>query len=265
MSAESSGGLLRRIVRRNQQWSRQFDEKVLPERWRVDGLRHYHEELIPSMVEKADVIADIGGGKIPFVGTVVPKRQGQYVVGIDIDQAELDRAPAGLYDETIVADIGSETFTAPRKKADLVICQVVLEHVENNRKAIENIVQTVKPGGTITLFVPSRNALFARINLLLPEKLKRKLLFGIFPEMMHGQGFPAYYHLCTARDMMRLLEDQECRIERTDSYYQGNYFSFFVPVHVLWRLYQTIGYLVIGERAADYYYVQAVRRDEVKS
>lgn len=253
-------GWLRGFMQWNRRISKRFDEYFIPSHWRVDGLRDYHEAVVPPLLKHARIVHDVGGGKLPYLGSVVPKMKDQTLIGFDIDEQELLRAPKGVYDSWVVGDIGSSALPKPRRKADLVICQVVLEHVQDNMASIKNIVENTRKGGTVTLFVPSRNAAFARLNALLPQRLKERILFGVFPEARHAQGFPAYYHLCTASQMSKILEDNGCEIVDQRDYYQGYYFSFFTPLHVIWRLCQAIAYLFTKNRSADFYCLVAVKR-----
>ena len=78
---------------------------------------------------------------------------GLTVVGIDIDQAELDRAPQGIYDRTICADVSQLRGNAD---ADLLICLAVLEHVRDVSAAFTSIASCLKPGGKALIFDPSR-------------------------------------------------------------------------------------------------------------
>ena len=250
----------RRFINWNKRMSEAFDRWTIPAKWRIDGLQDYRERIVPPLLQHAKVVHDVGGGKLPFVGSVTAKSEGQVVIGFDIDEDELKRAPKGIYDSWVVGDIGGKKLEKPTRKADLVICQVVLEHVKDNEQSIKNIVEHTKRGGTISLFVPSRNAAFARINALLPQRLKERVLFGIFPETRHAQGFPAYYHLCTAAKMRQLLEKNSCEIVEQRHYYQGHYFSFFLPLHAMWRIYQLVAYSITKDAAADFYCLVAVKK-----
>src|SRR5262249_9719381 len=72
-------------------------------------------------------------------------------------------------------------------EADLVICQAVLEHVADTGSAMSCIASMLKPGGVALLFIPSRNAAFARLNLALPSGFKRALLHGLYPSTRFGR------------------------------------------------------------------------------
>lgn len=167
---------------------------------------------------------------------------------MDIDQDELDRAPAGVYDRTICADIGR---FAGAGDADLVICQALLEHVRNVDGAFAAMASILKPGGRALIFVPSRNALYARLNLLLPQAFKKRLLHAVYPKTRQGQGFPSFYDQCTPRDFRRLARKHGLSVEQESFHYISSYFSFFVPLYVLWRLW-ILGYRALaGEQAAE--------------
>jgi 2-polyprenyl-6-hydroxyphenyl methylase/3-demethylubiquinone-9 3-methyltransferase len=135
--------------------------------------------------------------------------------------------------------------------ADLVICQAVLEHVPNTQAALSAIASMLKPSGTATVFVPSRNAIFARLNMLLPQRLKLKLLGAIFPHMRRYQGFPAFYDRCTPRDFERLAENCGLKVVETRCYYSSAYFTFFFPLYAMWRLWTLVAARLWGPQAAE--------------
>ena len=239
----------------NRRASRTFDKYFVPNSWKIDGLQDYVHEVVPPLIQNDSRICDVGGGKRPFVGLEVPKQKGHHIIGIDIDKTELDAAPQGVYDKVIVSDIGATILppevTKKAVKADLIICEAVLEHVADNAQAVRNIAGLADDGGKIALFIPSRNALFAIVNRYLPEKLKRAILFTIFPETAHAQGFPAFYDHCTPREMRRLFEANGVRVDTLKCYYFSTYFSFFLPAHMFWRLFQLISYVFLRENAAE--------------
>jgi 2-polyprenyl-3-methyl-5-hydroxy-6-metoxy-1,4-benzoquinol methylase len=254
--------MLRAFINWNRKLSKKFDAVFVPRSWLVDGLKDYVHNVVPPLVQPTSNICDVGGGKRPFVGLEIPKQKGQYILGIDIDETELKLAPDGIYDQIVVSDISAKRLPVKANIATLVICEAVLEHVQNNTQAIRNMAKLTKKGGEIVLFIPSRNALFAVINRHLPQKIKRKLLFSIFPESEHAQGFPAYYNYCTPKAMRKLLEQNGIEITQLRSYYFSTYFSFFLPAHILWRLYQFISFLVIRENAAESFSIVGVNNSK---
>ena len=167
---------------------------------------------------------------------------------VDALAAGLTRAPAGLYDETICADI---TEYRGNGQADLVICQAVLEHVANTEKALRSIASCLKSGGKALLFVPSRNAVYARLNMIMPDSWRKWIIGKLMPESAHMRGFKAYYDRCTP-GQFRTMADQ-CGFEVVDvkCYFISSYFSHFFPLYVLWRCWMRLFYLCNGENAAE--------------
>lgn len=215
--------------------SRAIDRR-LPEVFRRDGHQEYMEQLVDSNLAPGITIYDVGGGKRPYLTPDRKRTLEATVIGIDIDPLELERAPTGAYDQTITADIA--TFNgggADTQPADLVICQAVFEHVADVPGATRAVAHSLKPGGKALLFVPCRNAIFARMNLLLPESLKRRVLFTIHPRMSAAQGFPSHYDHCTPSALAELARANGLEVMETRTYWRSDYFHAFVPAYLVWR------------------------------
>ena len=147
-------------------------------------------------------------------------------------------APPGAYDRLVCADV---TRFRGSGDADLAICQAVLEHVNDTSAALRALASIVRPGGKVAIFVPCRNALFARLNLALPETTKRRMLFTLFPvrKEVHS-GYPAVYHRCTPRLMSTDAGAAGLQLERLDVYWHSTYLSAFAPAWAAWRLWTLI-------------------------
>lgn len=244
------------IIESQVRLSRAFDS-LLPERYITDGNQDFLTNFVPKYLRSGVVIYDIGGGKHPYLRRDQKAALDAKVVGLDISQKELDEAPARAYDERVCADI---TEYQGRGDADLVICQALLEHVKDTRKAFQGIASTLKPDGLALVFVPSRNAAFARLNIVLPQKLKQKVLFTIFPHMRGCQGFPSYYNQCTPKDFRNLAQENDFEIIEERHYYVSSYFSFFFPLYMLWRSWILGFHLIAGAQAAETFSMALLKR-----
>lgn len=232
----------------NRRCSRAFDKMVIPEKFRIDGNRDFIDNFARNYLRQGMTVFDVGGGKQPYINRETKEKFGLRVVGLDIDARELSLAPPDLYDDIICADItkfvGTET-------ADLLVCQALLEHVSDVSAAFKSISSILGPGGRAVIFVPSRNAIFARLNLLLPEKFKRWILFSVFPQARTDAGFPSYYDRCTPVDFRNLIKTNGLQEIEFRPYYESAYFSFFLPAHVIWRLWMQLFRLAKGDQAAE--------------
>lgn len=204
----------------------------LPKALRTDGMTDFLQEICPAYLKAGQRVYDIGGGKNPYVDAATKRRLRLVVVGVDISSNELDRAPVGSYDRTVACDVGSYRGS---QDADLVVSSAVLEHVQDVEGAFDALASLLTPGGHALLFVPSRNALFARLNLLLPEGVKRRALDTVRGERNASEGFPSYYRFCTPRDFRRLAEERGLVVVHERWYYVSSYFFSFVPAYLIWR------------------------------
>jgi 2-polyprenyl-6-hydroxyphenyl methylase/3-demethylubiquinone-9 3-methyltransferase len=240
--------LLRNFIDLNRRMSRRFD-RLFPERYRIAGGNDFKKHIVPAHLVADLRVYDVGGGSRPLISPEEKSSLGICVVGLDLDGDETGRAPVGAYDETIVADISR--FRG-RGDADLVVCKCVLEHVQDSEGAIQGISTILRPGGIALLFMPCRNAVFARINLFLPERIKRWMLFKIYPNKAGGHdGFEAFYDRCTPKEMRRLAEGAGLRVRRVWLYHQASYFIFFVPLYAVWRLWTVASSAIAGEQGVE--------------
>lgn len=239
--------LLRRLIRQQQHWSACFDS-LFPAKFSCHGNADFFRSFVPARLLPSMRVYDVGGGRHPCIDAGTKARLQLEVIGLDISAQELLAAPSGLYDRTICADIQDHRGQGD---ADLILCQALLEHVRDTTKAFKSLSTLCKPGGLVMIFVPSRNAIFARLNLLLPEEIKRKVLYALFPVAEKRQGFPSYYHQCTPASFRRLAEANGFEIVEERFYYQSDYFSFFLPFYMLWRMWTLVGSFMLKEHAAE--------------
>jgi 2-polyprenyl-6-hydroxyphenyl methylase/3-demethylubiquinone-9 3-methyltransferase len=183
------------------------------------------------------LVYDVGGGKAPYLSVETKRKLGVTVTGVDIDPNELAAAPQGAYDATICGDI---CHLEGNQDGDIVIAVSVLEHVRDVSAALNAISTFLKPSGKALLFVPSRTALYAKLNLLLPERIKRRILEMVLPGSLSRMGFKAYYDRCTPSKLAKLARDNQLMVDTVNRYYFSPYLMFFFPLHILARLRQLL-------------------------
>ncbi|MGH8558727.1 MAG: class I SAM-dependent methyltransferase [Methylococcales bacterium] len=228
--------------------SHKFD-LLFPAALRLDGYEDFKDRFCSQYFSKDQVIYDVGGGKNPFFDLATKQRLQAVIVGVDIDAGELSKAPQDVYDRTIQTDICAYEG---KQDADLIICQTLLEHVPDVGAALRAISSMLRPGGRVLVFAPCRNAAFARLNLILPENLKRKLLFTIFPSTITLQGFKSYYDKCTPRNFRTLASKNGMIVENEKLYFMSHYFSFLFPLYAIWRIWTLLASWLSGEYAESF-------------
>lgn len=252
--------LVRKLVQSQIALSRQFD-RLLPHKYRIDGNQDYLISFVPEYLQPGFKVYDVGGGKNPVISPMLKQKLSLTVIGLDIDKQELALAPAGAYNQIVCADILEYQGV---QDADLVLCNAVLEHVQNVERALANIAGLLKLGGLVVIFVPSKNALYARLNVLLPERLKKFLLYAFFPKTRKNQGFKSYYDRCTPKDFERLGQRVGLTVQAKRVYFLSSYFSCCFPAYLLWRLW-IIGFHRLYKDQAAETFSMALRKEEGKS
>jgi SAM-dependent methyltransferase len=227
--------------------SNKFDS-LLPAQFVLDGNCSFRLDFAPRFLKPNLVVWDVGAGKHPLIDVELKRRLGLKVVGLDLSESELARAPEGSYDEVVVTDITGFRGTGT---ADLVVCQALLEHVRDTEAAIRAISTILKTGGLALLFVPSSNAAFARLNRLLPDGLRKRVLRTLHPQGGDRQGFPAYYDRCIPDDFRRLADHSAMSVIDCRTYYTSSYFEVLFPLHLLWRAWILLAYRINRERFAE--------------
>src|SRR5262245_2542657 len=83
--------------------------------------------------------------------------------GIDIDPQNVRNSSSRFPDRSFhLADICSEQFRSeyPPGSVDTVVCCNVIEHIEDDRHAVSNLVNALSVGGHLVLLVPAHQALY---------------------------------------------------------------------------------------------------------
>ena len=79
--------------------------------------------------------------------------EAQTACGVEFDAQRAQQAGAsGLR----VARAGAEHLPFPRSSFDLILSHEVLEHVKDDRRALEEIASVLRSGGRAVVFVPNR-------------------------------------------------------------------------------------------------------------
>jgi len=230
---------LRRFIdlnRRVSRWERSVVSRLVPG-CAADGTVDFRDRVLPSLIRPGMRVLDVGGGKEPAISPAMKQRYGLRITGLDVSATELEQAPAGSFDQTIVGDVAAVSIPG---SYDLIFSRAVLEHVANPRAAIANLARVLAPGGTMAHFMPCGNAPFAVLNRWLGNKAARRLLFSIFPEKAEGSGFLAYYRECTPSRLLRICRENGLELDRIYPYYNSDYTSFFAPAYTLETLRQAL-------------------------
>ena len=194
------------------------------------------------------IVVDVGGGKTCRFADRKAPGSSVKIIGVDVSEEELrDNRDV---DEKLVADVVKD-IPLSDEEADLVVSRSVLEHLTNVESFVRNAKRVLKSGGYHIHVFPSRFAPFSLINQALPKTVSKRLIHFVAPTSKGRLGFPAFYDHCYPSAMRRLLEKHHFELVETRvSYYQSDYFDFFVPLYLLSALYELGVYAVGAENLA---------------
>lgn len=149
------------------------------------------EILSANQTLKPGVLGDVGcgrGGLIPFVEDLFEK-----YIGIDVlkhqgfpQNAEFKRV-----------DLDQSRIDLPDQALDAVVSVETIEHLENPRQLMREIVRVLKPGGTLIVTTPNQQSLLSKATFLLKNK------FNAFQEA----DYPAHITALLEIDLIRMARE----------------------------------------------------------
>jgi len=130
------------------QWDRKINKRETEKRLKV-----VFNELLEGHSLKGAKVLEIGCGLGYFSERAY--KLGAKVTGVDVGKNLLKiskkRVPKGIF---ILGSASQLPFS--KESFDFVLCTEVIEHVENQRKAIEEMFRVIKKGGMLVITSPNR-------------------------------------------------------------------------------------------------------------
>lgn len=150
------------------------------------------------------------------VGMYVEKLSafGGRVVGLEFD---LERATeAGIRSKEIINAAG-ESIPLPDSTFDLILSHEVIEHVQDDRAAVREMIRVLKPGGRVALFCPNRGYPYETHGIFWKGSyyFGNKLFVNYLPRALRDKLAP-HVRVYSAGDLQKLFTGLPVKfIERT--------------------------------------------------
>jgi SAM-dependent methyltransferase len=163
-------------------------------------------------------VLDVGCG----VGTYLKRltTQAEQAFGVELD---FERAKIASQQGLIITCSAGEDLPYPSNCFDLVLSHEVLEHVEDDRQCLEEIVRTLRrpdpesnsPGGRAVLFLPNRGYPFETHGLYWRGKYRfgNIPLINYLPRKIRNRLVP-HVRIYSTPDLNKLIQDLPLRIVR---------------------------------------------------
>jgi SAM-dependent methyltransferase len=203
--------------------------------WRAGQERRMHmiEQAAGSLLSGRVLVDGCGVGQ--YLGRLAAK-SGQ-AVGLDIEHARAHDAHQ-LAEQVLCA--AGENLPFDSDTFDMVLSHEVLEHVDDDHKAVSEILRVLKAGGRLVLFVPNRGYPFETHGIYWRGKYHfgNIALVNYLPRRWRGRLAP-HVRVYSSRDLEKLFDGLPVKtIRRTIIY--GAYDNLIVRFGLFGRLLRLI-------------------------
>jgi SAM-dependent methyltransferase len=204
-------------------------------------------------------VVDIGAGKAFQFGHILNQREDIYVIGLDIDAAEM--AGNVALKEKIECDVCTE-LPVDDASIDVMLARATIEHLHDVSGFLNLAYRKLRPGGKLIVTFPGRWAFFAILNQILPTQITHQLLHWFVPHSEGDLGFRAYYDHATYTRFSRAAHAAGfTELVGYPSYYGTGYFRFFTPLFLVVYILDSFRVL-IGHRSLASYYTFVVMKPQ---
>jgi SAM-dependent methyltransferase len=207
---------------------------------RVDGTIAFYYRVM-ALATPATVALDVGCGRgqaaerlkdYPGDQCRILKNYCRKVIGIDVDPAG-EQNP--LIDE--FRRIEGDRWPVESASIDLLVSDMVLEHVQDPNMFFAECSRVVKPGGVICLRTPNRWSYVSLAATVVPNRFHPSVVGKLQVGRQARDVFPTYYRANTVRSVRRLLKKHRfegCvyRHNAEPSYLGFSRWSYALGVHL---------------------------------
>jgi 2-polyprenyl-3-methyl-5-hydroxy-6-metoxy-1,4-benzoquinol methylase len=147
-------------------------------------------------------------------------------------------------------------------EADVILSITLLEHVPDNKSAFESMYSTLRPGGYMAHYVPSKWHPYSISLRLVGPRLQKKLIAILRPDAVEVTGYPAYFSYCSPSEMIKLAKETGFMNVKTTCYHRANdYFAFFFPAFVVVTLFEELCRKLRWTFFASGFLIEGAKRD----
>lgn len=139
---------------------------------------------------------------------------GGKIFGLEFD---FERAAEAAQKSPRIFNAAGEFLPLPSSTFDLILSHEVIEHVQNDRAAICEMIRSLKPGGRIVLFCPNRGYPFETHGIYWKGKYHfgNKLFVNYLPRVWRDKLAP-HVRVYSRRDLQKLFDGLPVKfVERT--------------------------------------------------
>ena len=207
----------------------------------IDGTVRFYNR-VNSLIDSSFVILDVGCGRGAYGEDAVMQRRklrilrgkAAKLIGIDVDE-NAQHNP--FLDEFRL--MKADSWPIDTDSIDLIVCDDVLEHVENPNTFFMEIRRVLKHGGFVCIRTPNRWSYIALAATLIPNKYHWRVTSIVQDRRKVEDVFPTVYKCNSIRkleDMMKKNGFRDCVVYGYEA--EPSYLSFSMLAYFAGVLYQ---------------------------
>jgi SAM-dependent methyltransferase len=166
-----------------------------------------HRMVLPFIGARTGTLLDFGCGT--GAQTLLFADEFDRIVGVDVDEPSIKKfrdtlTQRGLTGRIEAVEYDGRTLPLPDASVDFAISFEVLEHVLDERRALDELFRVLKPGASLAMSVPNRWWVFETHGAALPLlKWNRVPFFSWLPKPLHDRWARA--RIYSRREIVRKL------------------------------------------------------------
>lgn len=185
--------------------------------WRAGQERRLQMIARWSKLDGARILVD--GCGVGMYASQFIRRYSPHVQAFDIEHDRVQQASADVPGVVVAA---AEAVPYKSESFDTILSHEVLEHVNDDRRAVQEMVRVLKPGGRIVIFVPNRWYPFETHGHYWRGKYHfgNTPLINYLPDALRNRLAP-HVRAYTRRSLLHLFDGQPVRIVTHRRIYGG--------------------------------------------
>lgn len=195
----------------------------------IDGTVAFFSR-VNSLLEPSFVVLDVGCGRGVHSEDLVQFRRNlrilkgkvSKVIGIDVDQAASKNQ---LIDE--FHQIRDYEWPIDNSSVDMIVCDYVLEHVDDPDKFFAEIARVLKNGGFLCIRTPNQWSYVSIAATLIPNKYHSRITSYVQDARKDEDVFPTVYKCNSTAKLRRMMKNsgfEECVVYGYEA--EPSYLSF---------------------------------------
>lgn len=180
--------------------------------WRAGQQRRLDMIVLAAGERIKGMILENGCGVGMYVEHLSPI--GGTVIGLEYD---FERTVEAHTNSPHILNAAGENIPLPSSTFELILSHEVIEHVQDDRAAVREMIRVLKPGGRAVIFCPNRGYPYETHGIYWKGKylFGNKLFVNYLPRALRDKLAP-HVRVYSTRDMQKLFDDVPVKfIERT--------------------------------------------------